>query len=39
MNSLLITELNEKKRINSNEKTLKPGIQKKKKKKKKIPIF
>ena len=39
MNSLLITELNEKKRINSNEKSLKPGIPKEKEEKKKIPIF
>ena len=30
MNSLLITQLNEKKRINSNEKSLKPGIPKEK---------
>ena len=39
MNSLLITELNEKKRINSNEKSLKPGIPKEKEEKKKNSYF
>ena len=39
MNSLLITEINKKKRINSNEKSLKPGIQKEKEKKKKNSYF
>ncbi len=39
MNSLLITQLNEKKRINSNEKSLKPGIPKEKEEKKKNSYF